>query len=79
MVRVDVEVALGLHGQVEQTVPADLVEHVVVETDPGGDLRLAGAVEVDLDEDRGLLRRPLDASYAAHALCSFGGVGVAPT
>ena len=60
VVRVDLQVALGAHGQVEAAVPGELVEHVVVEADAGGDLGLAGAVEVDLDEDLGLLGDPLD-------------------
>src|SRR2546422_8014264 len=33
VVGVDVQVALGLDGEVEQAVPAELVEHVVVEAD----------------------------------------------
>ncbi len=35
VVGVDVQVAVGLHVQVEQAVPAELVEHVVVEADAG--------------------------------------------
>lgn len=64
VVGVDVQVALGLHGEVEETVAAQLVEHVVVEPDAGGDVGPAGAVEVDLDQDRGLLGGALDAPDA---------------
>ncbi len=72
VVRVDVQVALGLHGQVEQTVPAELVEHVVVEADACRHIDLAGAVEIDLDEDRRLLGGAFHASDAAHdSSCSF--------
>ena len=60
VVGVDVGVALGLDGQVDQRVPAERVEHVVVEADAGGDVGAAGAVEVDLDEDLRLLGLPLD-------------------
>ena len=66
VVAVDVQVALGLDGQVEQAVLAELVEHVVVEADAGGDVDLPGAVEIDLDEDLGLLGGALDAAHAAH-------------
>src|SRR5690606_12022319 len=38
VVGVDVQVAFGVHGQVEQSVLGDLVEHVVVEADAGGDV-----------------------------------------
>ena len=67
VVRVDVGVALGLHGEVDQRVPGERVEHVVVEPDAGGDVGAAGAVEVDLDEDLGLLGLPLDACGPGHA------------
>ena len=35
---VDLEIALGMHTQIETAVPAELVEHVVVERDAGGDV-----------------------------------------
>ena len=47
VVGVDVEVAGGLHGEVEAAVPAELAEHVVVEREAGRDLGRARAVEVD--------------------------------
>jgi hypothetical protein len=40
----------------------DLVEHVVKETNAGGELRLTRAVEVDLDGDLGLGRVAADFS-----------------
>src|SRR5690606_20296792 len=61
VVGVDVQVALGLHGQVEQTVLAELGQHVVEEADTGTDLDPSGAVEVDLDQHRRLLGGALDA------------------
>ncbi len=57
VVGVDVQVAVGLHRQVEQAVRPSCVEHVVVEADAGRTSTLAGAVEVDLDDDLGLLGR----------------------
>ena len=47
VVRVDVQVALGLDLEVDHAVPRDLVEHVVEERHAGGELGPAGAVEVD--------------------------------
>src|SRR5690606_29375846 len=66
VVGVDVQVALGPHGQVEQPVLGELVEHVVVEADAGGDVGDPGPVEVDLDQDLGLLGGAFDAAGAAH-------------
>ena len=60
VVAVDVQVAGGLGGQVERAVLPELGQHVVEEPDAGGHVDLAGAVEVDLDEDLGLLGPPLD-------------------
>ena len=48
---VDVQVAVGVHGEVEAAVAAELVEHVVVERDAGGHVGPARAVEVDGDGD----------------------------
>ena len=55
VVGVDVGVAVGGDGEVDQRVAGERGEHVVVEADPGGDVGAAGAVEVDLDVDLGLL------------------------
>ena len=56
VVRVDVEIAAGLDGQVEPAVSGELVEHVVEHPNAGLDLRGARAVE---------LQRKLD-------ICLFG-------
>ena len=49
--RVDVQVALGLHGQVDEAVPGEQRQHVIEEADAGLDLALAGAVEVEAERD----------------------------
>ena len=53
----------------------ELVEHVVEEADAGRDVRLAGAVEVDGDVDRGLVGFARNGAFA-HGLAfewqSFG-------
>ncbi len=45
VVEIDMQVALGLHRQVEQPVPGESGQHVVEEADAGGDVGLAGAVQ----------------------------------
>ncbi len=47
VVAVDVQVALAVDVQVDQAVAGDLVEHVVEEADAGGQLGVAGAVQVE--------------------------------
>ena len=54
VVRVDVQVALDLDGEVEQAVLAERGEHVVVEADAGRHVGVAVPVEVDRDQDLGL-------------------------
>ena len=51
VVLVDMQVARGLHGDVEQGVAREQFEHVVEKADAGRDLGLAGAVEGELDRD----------------------------
>jgi hypothetical protein len=47
------QVASGLDVQVDEAMTRDLVQHVVEETDAGGQLGLAGAVQIDAHEDLG--------------------------
>src|SRR5690606_1768172 len=66
-VGVDVEVALDLDPEVESAVLPELVEHVVVEADAGGDLHgPVGAVQVKVHVDAGLTGRAGDVGGAAH-------------
>ncbi len=60
MVVVDVEVAVALHGQVEQAVGGEGLEHVVEEADAGVDGAVAVAVDVERDLDIRLGRGPGD-------------------
>ena len=46
VMRVDMQVALGVNVEVDQPVPCNLVEHVVEEGNTGGELALTGAVEI---------------------------------
>lgn len=60
----DLDVTLGAHRQVEAGVTAQRGEHVVVERHPGVDVDVAGAVEVEVDDDVGFLGAALDARTA---------------
>ena len=51
MVPVDLDVALGVDGQIEGSVPRNLLQHVGEEGQGCFDAGLAGPVEVDLDPD----------------------------
>jgi len=66
---VDVQVTLATNGQVNHSVLANLLEHVVEETQACLDVALAVAVEVNLHEDVGLLRSAL---YLGSALSAVG-------
>src|ERR1700712_5605002 len=74
MVCLDVHVTPGVDRQVEAGVAAKRCQHVVVEGHARADVRDAGAVEVELDDDVGFLGRAFDAGATGHR----GGHG-APT
>ena len=71
VVALDLDVALGPHGQVEAGVAAQRRQHVVVERHTGVDVNLSGAVEVELDDDVGFLGTPFN-SRAACCGAFFG-------
>ena len=48
---IDVEIAPDRAGNVDQRVAAELFDHVIEETDAGGDRVGPRAVEIDLDSD----------------------------
>src|SRR4051812_25253265 len=73
VVRVDVDVPLRLHVEVEQGVLGEAAEHVVEEPDAGGDGRPPGPVEVELDGDVRLGRGPDDTGGTAHRGSSRSG------
>jgi hypothetical protein len=53
MVRIDLQIPLGLHLQVDQSVFGKKDQHVVEKTDAGGDGRDTGAVEIEFETDLG--------------------------
>ena len=74
VVVIDVEVAGGLHRDVDPGMARQQVEHVIEKADPGRDRGLAAAVEIDGDRDVGFLGGALDGRLAhvspAPRLCS---------
>ena len=48
---INVQIALHLDIQIDERVPGQKMEHVIEEPDAGGDVSLAGAIEVDADAD----------------------------
>jgi hypothetical protein len=51
MVRIDLQISLGLHLKVDQSVFGKQDQHMVEETYSGMDRMLAGAIEVDFQSD----------------------------
>jgi hypothetical protein len=68
VVRVDMEITLGLHAEVDQTVPCHLIEHVVEEWHPGVELGPTTAIEIQRDLDAGLERLARDPRLAMKGL-----------
>ncbi len=64
VVEVDVEIAFGAQGDIDQAMARELLEHVVEEADPGGDVIGTGPVEIDGAFDAGLLGLAFDAGLA---------------
>ena len=73
VVLVDLEVAVGVDGEVEQAVVGERAEEVVVEADPGVDPGVARAIEAERDRDLGLGGRPGDRHAAALARADLDG------
>ena len=65
---VDMEVAIGLHGDVDAGMPGQQVEHMVEKADTGRNLGHARAIEVYRDLDVGFLGLALD-GRCAHENC----------
>ena len=56
VVRVDVQIAARFDLEVDQPVPRHLIEHMVEKGDPGMEIRLTGAIEIQRHADLGFLR-----------------------
>ena len=66
VVLIDVQVALGADREVDHRVLRQQREHVVEEADAGGDVGLAGAVEIERERDLRLGGLAVDGGGAGH-------------
>jgi len=60
VVRVHFQVAVRLDRQVHETMPTDLIEHVLEKRQAGRNVDLAAAIEIDLGGNPGFERVALD-------------------
>jgi hypothetical protein len=56
VVIVNVQIALGADGYIQERMARELLQHVVEKADSGGDFAIARSVEVNFDLDLGLVR-----------------------
>ena len=66
VMRVDIQVALGTHFQIEHTVLGKECEHVIEKTDTGLDVGRTGAVDPQFQLDLRLGRIAFDVSSPSH-------------
>src|SRR5208283_2004686 len=75
VVIVDVAVACGANGEVDQGMTRELIEHMIEEADAGRDVGRARSVEVDADLDARLLGFAYDRALAHGGFQSLKLVG----
>ena len=72
VVIIDMQVAHGAHGHVDQRMTRELIKHVIEEANAGLHLMFAGAVQIHGDGNGGLVRLAADLSRArGHGECPF--------
>src|SRR5882762_7669080 len=69
MVLIHVQIAVGFETKVKATVPGKEFQHVIEESNAGGNLVLSAAIDVQREVDAGLVGVALDASLP-HAMTS---------
>ena len=60
------QITFGGNGQIESAMASELLEHVVVKRDPGGDGCNASAIKIDGDIDGCLFGAALDVCCTCH-------------
>ena len=68
MVCIDMQIALGLHIEVEQPMPGECRQHMVEESYPGVDVGFTRTVEVEADENIGLGGFTAEVGSACHGV-----------
>ena len=63
MMSVDMQIAPGVHFQVDHAMARNLVQHVVEERHPGGQAGLACSIQINGDADLGFCRVTLDCCF----------------
>ena len=53
--KIDMQIALGLYGDVHEAMTGELVQHMVEKTDAGGNIRHPGAIKVNGHRNIGFL------------------------
>ena len=66
VVEIDVQITLRLQGDVDQGMARQLLQHVIEETDAGGDVIRTIAIEIDRGLDAGLFGLAVDGGGACH-------------
>jgi hypothetical protein len=66
VVLVDVQIALGSNLQVDRAMLGQQLKHVIEKTDPGLDVGLAGAIQIQRETDLGFGRLSVDLGSSSH-------------
>ena len=66
VMRIDMQIALGLHIEVEQPMPGEGRQHMVEKSDPGVDRGFTRPIEVEVDENVGLGGFAAEVGSACH-------------
>lgn len=74
VVAINMQIADGLEGDIDEAVAAELAQHMIKEADAGGDVILTGAVEIEAGADLRLAGRPVDGCLAHGSPMVYGGV-----
>ena len=71
---IHMQIALGPDFQVHHGMAAEALQHMVQKADPGIDVALAGAVQIERNRDFGLAGLPFNGSCAHLSPLAFRGL-----
>ena len=72
MVTIDPQIALGRDFEIDEAVAGQLLQHMVEETNAGGDGIASRPIQIDLDADIRLASRAVDRGAAPGGLPLYG-------